>query len=73
MKEVLKAGAVWNATYELGNSSAEIALSLNDLECYELIQDAGRRSASEFALRAFQSIISMHVLRAEDNTAAGST
>ncbi|KAG9073510.1 Arginine N-methyltransferase 2, partial [Ceratobasidium sp. UAMH 11750] len=39
--------------------------------CYELIRDAGLRS--EFMLHALQSKTSLTALRAEDNTAAGST
>ncbi|CAE6414811.1 unnamed protein product [Rhizoctonia solani] len=68
---LLEAGAPWNAVDELGSSAGDVALSLNDLECYELIRDAGLRS--EFALHAIQSKTSLTALRAEDSTAAGST
>ncbi|CAE7140544.1 unnamed protein product [Rhizoctonia solani] len=68
---LLEAGSVWNAVDELGNSPGDVALSLNDVECYERIRDAGLRS--EFALHAIQSKTSLTALRAEDSTAAGST
>ncbi|CAE6471470.1 unnamed protein product [Rhizoctonia solani] len=68
---LLEAGAPWNAVDELGNSPGDVAISLNDQECYELIRDAGLRS--EFALHAIQSKTSLTALRAEDSTAAGST
>ncbi|CCO35699.1 Arginine N-methyltransferase 2 [Rhizoctonia solani AG-1 IB] len=56
---------------ELGNSPGDVAISLNDQECYELIRDAGLRS--EFTLHAIQSKTSLTALRAEDSTPAGST
>ncbi|ELU38290.1 arginine methyl transferase [Rhizoctonia solani AG-1 IA] len=56
---------------ELGNSPGDVAISLNDRECYELIRDAGLRS--EFALHVIQAKTSLTALRAEDYTAAGST
>ncbi|CAE6512088.1 unnamed protein product [Rhizoctonia solani] len=68
---LLEAGTPWNAVDELENSPGDIALSLNDAECYELIRDAGLRS--EFVLHAIQSKTSVTALRAEDSTAAGST
>ncbi|QRV80596.1 hypothetical protein RhiJN_08611 [Ceratobasidium sp. AG-Ba] len=68
---LLEAGSPWNAVDELGNSAGDIALSMNDTECYNLIRDAGLRS--EFMLHALQSKTSLTTLRAEDNTAAGST
>ncbi|CAE6429504.1 unnamed protein product [Rhizoctonia solani] len=68
---LLEAGTPWNAVDELGSSAGDVALSLNDMECYEIIRDAGLRS--EFALHAIQSKTSLTTLRAEDSTAAGST
>ncbi|QRW22426.1 hypothetical protein RhiXN_10013 [Rhizoctonia solani] len=68
---LLEAGAPWNSLDELGNSPGDVAISLNDRECYELIRDAGLRS--EFALHVIQAKTSLTALRAEDYTAAGST
>ncbi|KAG8732078.1 Arginine N-methyltransferase 2 [Ceratobasidium sp. 414] len=68
---LLEAGSPWNALDALGNCAGDVALSLNDVKCYELIRDAGLRS--EFMLHALRTKTSLTALRAEDNTAAGST
>ncbi|KAG8795840.1 Arginine N-methyltransferase 2 [Ceratobasidium sp. 428] len=68
---LLETGSPWNAVDNLGNCAGDVALSLNDVDCYTLIQDAGLRS--EFMLHALQTKTSLTALRAEDNTAAGST
>ncbi|KAL5507468.1 RMT2 [Sanghuangporus vaninii] len=68
-------GAVWNAVDNLGNTAGDVALSLNNEECYRSIRDAGLRSeylllhlSSKKTLVTSSSII----LRADDTTAAGS-
>ncbi|KAG8795836.1 Arginine N-methyltransferase 2 [Ceratobasidium sp. 428] len=68
---LLEAGSPWNAVDNLGNCAGDVTLSLNDVDCYTLIRDAGLRS--EFMLHALQTKTSLTALRAEDNTAAGST
>ncbi|KAG9121147.1 Arginine N-methyltransferase 2, partial [Ceratobasidium sp. 392] len=68
---LLEGGSPWNAVDALGNCAADVALSLNDTESYTLIRDAGLRS--EFMLHALQAKTSLTALRAEDETAAGSS
>lgn len=47
-RALIEAGAVWNLVDACGNTAGDVALSLNDEECYRLIRDAGIRS--EFLL-----------------------
>ncbi|OCB88416.1 hypothetical protein A7U60_g4458 [Sanghuangporus baumii] len=69
-------GAVWNAVDILGNTAGDVALSLNNVECYRSIRDAGLRS--EYLLSHLSSkktlvtSSSSIILRADDTTAAGS-
>ncbi|KAH7100298.1 arginine methyl transferase [Auriculariales sp. MPI-PUGE-AT-0066] len=85
IKLLLKHGAVWNAVDSLGNTAADIALSLNDSESYELVRDAGVRT--EVLLRILANKAEAEgrshdnegadpdtpvVLKSKDDTAAGS-
>ena len=61
----------------LHNSAGDVALSLNNGECYTLIRDAGIRSEMLLTLLSKRDVqvdspFSL-VLKATDNTAAGST
>ncbi|EGO25456.1 hypothetical protein SERLADRAFT_361134 [Serpula lacrymans var. lacrymans S7.9] len=64
VKLLIDEGAVWNAVDNLQNTAADIALSLNNQECYTLIRDAGIRSGGT---------PSSFVIRDTDDSAAGST
>ncbi|KAH8080253.1 S-adenosyl-L-methionine-dependent methyltransferase [Cristinia sonorae] len=70
-------GAVWNAVDELHNTAADIALSLNNEECYTLIRDAGIRSELLLTLLSSKNALAGSslslVLKATDETAAGDT
>lgn len=62
---------------DLHNSAGDVALSLNNEECYNLIRDAGIRSEMLLTLLQKRDVqidapFSL-VLRATDNTAAAST
>jgi len=67
-------GAIWNAVDSNGNSAADVALSLNNAECYRIIRDAGIRS--EFLLHLLKSrgeSPENMTLRSTDTSAVGST
>ncbi|EJD02699.1 uncharacterized protein FOMMEDRAFT_133950 [Fomitiporia mediterranea MF3/22] len=74
---LIERGAVWNAVDNSGNTAGDVALSLNNEECYRSIRDAGLRS--EFLLSHLSkkkspvTSSSSLILRANDETAAGST
>ncbi|KDQ21143.1 hypothetical protein BOTBODRAFT_25572 [Botryobasidium botryosum FD-172 SS1] len=71
---LIEKGAIWNAVDGLGNTAADIALSLNNEACYRIIRDAGIRS--EFLLSVLKSRsqdLASVFLKAEDSTAAGSS
>ncbi|KAL5523538.1 hypothetical protein ACEPAG_7711 [Sanghuangporus baumii] len=73
---LIRKGAIWNAVDNLGNTAGDVALSLNNEECYRSIRDAGLRS--EYLLAHLSSkktpitSSSSIILRADDTTAAGS-
>ncbi|KZS98557.1 S-adenosyl-L-methionine-dependent methyltransferase [Sistotremastrum niveocremeum HHB9708] len=76
VRSLIEKGAVWNAVDALSNTAADIALSLNNTECYRLIRDAGVRS--EFLLLILSSQTAEEgerstILRSVDSTPAGST
>ncbi|EGN99888.1 hypothetical protein SERLA73DRAFT_106759 [Serpula lacrymans var. lacrymans S7.3] len=77
VKLLIDEGAVWNAVDNLQNTAADIALSLNNQECYTLIRDAGIRSELLLALLSARSTLSStpssFVIRDTDDSAAGST
>ncbi|KIJ46111.1 hypothetical protein M422DRAFT_29486 [Sphaerobolus stellatus SS14] len=66
-------GAIWNSVDDVGNTAADIALSLNDEVSYRIIRDAGLRS--EFLLQVLSNDedSAPNVLRNVDNGAFGST
>ncbi|KAI0070018.1 arginine methyl transferase [Panus rudis PR-1116 ss-1] len=74
---LLEEGAIWNAVDQLRNSPGDIALSLNNEECYTKIRNAGIRSELLLSLLSSKNTPSDSplslVLKATDNTAAGST
>ncbi|KAH9858826.1 hypothetical protein C2E23DRAFT_800271 [Lenzites betulinus] len=70
-------GAVWNAVDNLHNTAGDVALSLNNEQCYTIIRDAGIRSELLLTLLAKRepaatSPLSL-ILKATDTTPAGST
>lgn len=73
---LLEKGAIWNTVDNLGNTAGDVCLSLNSEGGYRLIRDAGLRS--EYLLSHLSSTgaqiesPSTIILRATDNTAAGS-
>ncbi|KAG8897610.1 Arginine N-methyltransferase 2 [Tulasnella sp. 403] len=68
---LLEEGVIWNAVDSLGNTAGDIAISLNNETCYNIIRDAGLRS--EFILRALGNRIDEgSVLKTTDRTAVGS-
>ncbi|KAI5121556.1 hypothetical protein M0805_000737 [Coniferiporia weirii] len=74
---LLEKGAVWNAVDNLGNTVGDVAVSLNNEECYRSIRDAGLRSEyllSHLASKKLQvESPSSIILRTNDATAAGSS
>ncbi|KAI0733202.1 S-adenosyl-L-methionine-dependent methyltransferase [Fomitopsis betulina] len=77
IRYLIEQGAVWNAADNLHNTAGDIALSMNNEECYTIIRDAGIRSELLLTLLSTRappptSSLSM-VLKANDTTAAGST
>jgi len=74
---LIEEGAIWNAVDNLQNTAGDIALSLNNVACYNLIRDAGIRS--EMLLTLLSSQTSLHstpsslVLQGTDNSAVAST
>ncbi|KAG2059177.1 hypothetical protein BDR06DRAFT_949851 [Suillus hirtellus] len=78
VKLLIEEGAVWNAVDNLQNTAGDIALSLNNVACYNLIRDAGIRSEllltllSQTSLNPTPSESSL-VLRGVDNSAVAST
>lgn len=76
VKMFLDEGAVWNAVDNLGNTAGDIALSMNNDECYKLIRDAGIRAGLLLAVLSSRSSIVQSpltlVIDGEDNTAAAS-
>ncbi|KAL1748763.1 S-adenosyl-L-methionine-dependent methyltransferase [Schizophyllum fasciatum] len=76
VKLLLQKGAVWNAVDKLQNTAGDIALSFNNASLYTLIRDAGIRAEMVQSLlgsRAPESSSTNLVIRAEDDTGAGST
>ncbi|KZT11035.1 S-adenosyl-L-methionine-dependent methyltransferase [Laetiporus sulphureus 93-53] len=74
---LIQEGAVWNAVDNTHNTASDIALSMNNEECYNIIRDAGIRSELLLTLLssklpAEKSPLSL-ILKATDSTAAGST
>ncbi|KAI6134481.1 S-adenosyl-L-methionine-dependent methyltransferase [Pisolithus croceorrhizus] len=76
VKMFLDEGAVWNAVDNLGNTAGDIALSMNNEECYKLIRDAGIRAGLLLAVLSSRSSLVRSplalVIDGEDNTAAAS-
>ncbi|PSR81140.1 hypothetical protein PHLCEN_2v6475 [Hermanssonia centrifuga] len=74
---LIQNGALWNAVDNQHNSPGDIALSLNNEDCYTIIRDAGIRSELLLTLLASRETLSNSplslVLKATDTTAAGST
>ncbi|KAG8853723.1 Arginine N-methyltransferase 2 [Serendipita sp. 411] len=84
VKRFIESGAVWNLVDTCGYTAGDVALSLNNEECYRLIRDAGIRS--EFLLHLLENRNEdgqedgadeegdrdALILRAEDATPAGS-
>ena len=77
VKLLLDKGAVWNAVDNLQNTAGDIALSLNDQTCYDLIRDAGIRSEMLLTLLSSNSSLkdtsSSLILHQTDVSAAGSS
>ncbi|KAG2364901.1 hypothetical protein BDR07DRAFT_1278717 [Suillus spraguei] len=77
VKLLIEEGAVWNAVDNLQNTAGDIALSLNNVACYNLIRDAGIRSELLLNLLSSQTLLnptpSSFVLRDVDNSAVAST
>ncbi|KAG2119660.1 uncharacterized protein F5147DRAFT_625311 [Suillus discolor] len=78
VKLLIEEGAVWNAVDNLQNTAGDIALSLNNVACYNLIRDAGIRSELLLTLLSQTSFNptpseSSLVLRGVDNSAVAST
>lgn len=77
VKLLIEEGAVWNAVDNLQNTAGDIALSLNNVACYNLIRDAGIRSELLLTLLSSQTslnpTLSSFVLRDVDNSALAST
>ncbi|KDQ57520.1 hypothetical protein JAAARDRAFT_129926 [Jaapia argillacea MUCL 33604] len=76
VKYLIAEGAVWNAVDNLQNTAGDIALSLNNETCYNIIRDAGIRSEMLLTLLASRSIEmptdrSSLILKSTDTTAAG--
>ncbi|EPT05046.1 hypothetical protein FOMPIDRAFT_1112516 [Fomitopsis schrenkii] len=76
IRYLIQQGAVWNAVDNLHNTAGDIALSMNNEACYNIIRDAGIRSELLLTLLSARappptSSLSM-VLKATDTTAAGS-
>lgn len=73
----LNEGAIWNAVDNLGNTAGDIALSLNDEACYNLIRDAGIRAELLFAVLASRlpppQLSPTLITGCRDTTAAGNT
>jgi protein arginine N-methyltransferase 2 len=73
---LIEKGAMWNAMDALNNTAADIALSMNNAEIYEVIRNAGIRSEMLLTLLSSQSKLesteSALILKSEDETAAGS-
>ncbi|EMD37365.1 hypothetical protein CERSUDRAFT_114038 [Gelatoporia subvermispora B] len=70
-------GAIWNAVDNLHNTAGDVALSLNNEDCYTIIRDAGIRSELLLSLLSSRapptdSPLSL-VLKATDTSAMGST
>ncbi|KAI1784102.1 arginine methyl transferase [Ganoderma leucocontextum] len=70
-------GALWNAVDNLHNTAGDIALSLNNEECYKIVRDAGIRSEILLRLLAKKAPEASSplnlILKATDSTPAGST
>jgi len=77
VKFLIDAGAPWNAVDNNRITAADIALSLNDEQIYNLIRDAGIRAELLLTLLSTNSDssppVSSLVIRDADTTAAGST
>ncbi|KAG2750251.1 hypothetical protein P692DRAFT_20952825 [Suillus brevipes Sb2] len=77
VKLLIEEGAIWNAVDNLQNTAGDIALSLNNAACYNLIRDAGIRSELLLTLLSSQTSLnptpSSFVLRDVDNSAVAST
>ncbi|KAI0769724.1 S-adenosyl-L-methionine-dependent methyltransferase [Trametes elegans] len=73
---LLANGAIWNAVDNLHNTAGDVALSLNNAECYTAIRDAGIRSELLLTLLAKRAPAADSplnlVLKATDSSAAGS-
>ncbi|TRM69857.1 S-adenosyl-L-methionine-dependent methyltransferase [Schizophyllum amplum] len=73
---LLKKGAIWNAADNMKNTAGDIALSFNNARIYTLIRDAGIRAEmlqSLLGSRSVEDSSSNLVIRAQDETGAGST
>jgi len=71
---LIEKGAIWNCVDSNGNTAADVALSQNNSECYQIVRNAGVRS--EFLLHLLRSrnvTPAALTLQAEDSSAAGST
>ncbi|KAM5531662.1 hypothetical protein V8D89_014651 [Ganoderma adspersum] len=70
-------GALWNAVDNLHNTAGDVALSLNNEKCYQIIRDAGIRSEVLLRLLAKKAPEASSplnlILKATDSTPAGST
>ncbi|KAF9793492.1 hypothetical protein BJ322DRAFT_1034996 [Thelephora terrestris] len=74
VRVLIEKGALWNAVDNLHNTAADIALSMNNEGCYRMIRDAGIRSELLLNLIASKPSFPASIfLRAEDDTATGST
>ncbi|KAF8070492.1 S-adenosyl-L-methionine-dependent methyltransferase [Lyophyllum atratum] len=73
---LIERGALWNAVDNLKNTAGDISLSLNDLQTYNIIRDAGIRAELLLSLLSSKASIessSSLILREADLSAAGST
>lgn len=74
---LIQNGAIWNAVDHSNHTAGDIALSFNNAEIYTLIRDAGIRSEMLLAILSnddsTESDPATLVLRAKDDTAAGSS
>ncbi|KZV70695.1 S-adenosyl-L-methionine-dependent methyltransferase [Peniophora sp. CONT] len=71
---LLEEGALWNSVDKLGNSPGDIALSMNNEECYTAIRDAGIRTELTLQLLSAHTDLPPElVLKVEDDSALAST
>lgn len=71
VRQLLRAGAVWNAVDHWGRTAGEVALSLGDRESWEAIRNEGVRSEMLHHALKGDAGNGVVTLRAEDSSSAG--